>query len=105
MKTDLDAIGAFPTTYRFKEHRTITVEWRDGRDRHDLWAVVDCGLCFNNRGEWEYEPLPSSRTDEFLERCRFPLDVALAAAHAIISSEKLHAYLADHPLEVEDGKA
>lgn len=38
---------------------------------HGKWAVRSGGQCFNKQGEWEYEPLPSSRDDEFLERCRF----------------------------------
>lgn len=38
---------------------------------HDLWAVRYMGEVLNKRGEWEYEPLPSSRDDAFRERCRF----------------------------------
>jgi len=29
------------------------------------------GSCLNTSGEWEHEPLPSSRDDAFYERCRF----------------------------------
>jgi hypothetical protein len=37
----------------------------------DAWAIVgDCG-CLAHDGEWEYEPLPSSRSEEFFERCRW----------------------------------
>lgn len=35
------------------------------------WAVRRLGECLNKQGEWEYEPMPSSRDDEFLTRCRF----------------------------------
>jgi hypothetical protein len=30
----------------------------------------------NKLGEWEFEPLPSSRDDDFLSRCRYatPID-------------------------------
>lgn len=35
------------------------------------WAVRRMGECLNKQGEWEYEPMPSSRDDEFLARCRF----------------------------------
>jgi hypothetical protein len=35
------------------------------------WAVRRHGDCLNKQGEWEYEPMPSSRDDEFLARCRF----------------------------------
>lgn len=34
--------------------------FRDGRS-----------CCLNKYGEWEYQSLPSSRTDDFYERCRF----------------------------------
>ena len=27
--------------------------------------------CLNTKGEWEYEPQPSSRNDAFYKRCRF----------------------------------
>lgn len=29
------------------------------------------GSCLNKDGEWEHEPLPSNRDDDFLSRCRF----------------------------------
>ena len=42
-------------------------QW-DGRM---LWAICQGPYCFNMHGKWEYEPLPSSRTDSFTRRCRF----------------------------------
>jgi hypothetical protein len=52
--------------YQYGNTRT-TVEYRgDGK-----WAVNDCGFVLSRTGEWEYEPLPSSRTDDFIARCRF----------------------------------
>lgn len=36
-----------------------------------LWAVRCFGDCLNKSGGWEFEPMPSSRDDEFLARCRF----------------------------------
>jgi hypothetical protein len=36
-----------------------------------LYAVRQLGCCLNSDGEWEREPIPSSRTDEFLARCRY----------------------------------
>ena len=30
----------------------------------------------NTQGEWEHEPMPSSRTNEFIARTRFTLDEA-----------------------------
>ena len=40
-------------------------------DGSKKWAVRRNGNCLGKGGEWEYEPMPSSRDDEFLERCRF----------------------------------
>lgn len=48
----------------------LTVERRDGY-KGTRWAVCDKGLVLNHKGAWEYEPMPSSRTDAFKMRCRF----------------------------------
>jgi hypothetical protein len=37
----------------------------------DLWAIREKGACLNKQGEWEIEPIPSSRTKAFFKRCRF----------------------------------
>ena len=42
-----------------------------------LWAVTYMGYCLSKNRVWEYEPNPSSRTDEFLANTRFSLDEAL----------------------------
>lgn len=47
------------------------VEVAKQKDGSTLWAVRTFGDCLNKRGEWEYEPLPSSRDAEFIQRCRF----------------------------------
>lgn len=44
------------------------------------WAVRNrFSECLNHQGEWEHEPLPSSRDDAFLARCRFPTPEAAYA--------------------------
>jgi hypothetical protein len=49
----------------------------------DLWKVIRGSECLNHAGEWEYEPLPSSRDEEYLARCRFATaDEAIAAVTA-----------------------
>jgi hypothetical protein len=53
-----------------------------------LWAVRYRGQVLNQQGEWEWEPMPSSRTDEFLARCRF-ISAELAIAAAWAAKEKL----------------
>lgn len=35
------------------------------------WAVVWKYYAIAKDGSWEWEPIPSSRTEEFLKRCRF----------------------------------
>lgn len=62
----------------------IKVELAKQQDGSELWAVRRFGTVLNKSGEWEYEPLPSSRDDAFLDRCRFEsgsqaIDAAMAA--------------------------
>lgn len=44
------------------------------------WKVVNIGgSVLNTDGQWEYEPMPSSRTAEYLARCRYAsAELALA---------------------------
>ncbi len=57
------------------------------KDDEDVWAIRCGGLCWTRDRGWEAEPMPSSRTDEFLARARFTekeacaLAIALAAGH------------------------
>jgi len=52
--------------------RQLTVEFRGLTDDGKMsWAILDSGNCLNKKGDWEYEPYPSSRTDAFLKRCRW----------------------------------
>jgi len=47
----------------------------------EKWAVRQLSRCLNKEGEWEWEPIPSSRDDAFYTRCRFDsLDEALEKA-------------------------
>jgi hypothetical protein len=52
----------------------------------DLWAVRHAGSCLGKDGEWEYEPMPSSRNADFLSRCRF--ESAKEAIDAALSRHK-----------------
>ena len=52
-----------------KDHygHPITLEWRgDG-----TWAICHLGSVYSRNHEWEYEPNPSSRSDEFIARTRY----------------------------------
>jgi hypothetical protein len=44
------------------------------------WAVRRMGRCLGSEGEWDYEPLPSSREDDWLATHRFDLETALRLA-------------------------
>lgn len=48
----------------------------------DLWAVVRGHQCLSNKGVWDFEPLPSSRTETWLATHRFSKNVALKLAQA-----------------------
>lgn len=54
----------------------IKVEWR-GKGR---WAVTHRSACLSADGEWDWEPMPSSREDDWLATHRFDLDTALRLA-------------------------
>lgn len=49
----------------------ITIEECRQRDGSVLYAIRQSGACMNHEGDWEYEPIPSSRDDKFMVRCRF----------------------------------
>jgi hypothetical protein len=69
-------VSLLPESNVNRHHYTITVEHRgDGR-----WAVLDSRWCLGKDGEWDFEVLPSERTDEWLAEHRFDLDTALAMA-------------------------
>ena len=69
-----------------RDHR-ITVSNR-GRAH---WAVVQDGILnLNKDGQWQWEPQPSSRDDEFLAACRFEsLAEAMAAARAAVDAARV----------------
>lgn len=37
----------------------------------DRWAIRKGRYCLTKSGEWEYEPMPSSRDEAFFSRARF----------------------------------
>lgn len=49
----------------------ITLRRMPQRKGADKWAIYNRGAVLSKDGDWEYEPTPSSRTDEYLQRCRF----------------------------------
>lgn len=73
------AVSCLPPEHRDAYHFTIHVEWRN----KDLWCVKNGAYCYDRDGVEEYESNPSSRTDEFKQRFRFPLDEALEIAKRV----------------------
>ncbi len=63
--------------------RDLRIEWRGETG----WTVSYNGTVLNRFGQMEYEPLPSSRTDEFIERTRYSLEEAERLARTFILSE------------------
>lgn len=47
---------------------------------HGRWAVRQRSRCLATDGRWDWEPIPSERTDEWLAKYRFDLDTALRLA-------------------------
>lgn len=64
----------------------FTVEARPSPTNRDAYAVCILGGVVNRDGDLEYEPLPSSRDDAFIARCRFPRDTAVAIAERLESA-------------------
>lgn len=53
----------------------IYLECRD--EKKDKWAITHKGRVWNYaKNDWEWEPMPSSRTDKFFKECRSDLDFA-----------------------------
>ncbi len=51
-----------------------------------MWKVMQNGNALAKDGTWEHEPIPSSRDDEFYERCRFDtFGEAMEAARAALA--------------------
>lgn len=69
-------------------HPPVYVEWTCGagqgphKPERDTWAIRCMGRVLNRDNEWEWEPQPSSREDDFLAATRFDRDDALRRAEA-----------------------
>lgn len=72
---ELEDLLALATEFRIPGSR-ISVQWRGKQD----WCVFEGGTVLNKAGDWEYEPLPSSRSEDFVAHTRFDRDTAIRLA-------------------------
>lgn len=76
-KYDINEIQLYTDGPRL--YRSIRAQRRRQPDGSSLWVICERNNVLNMDGRWEYEPNPSSRTDTFFERTRFPtLNAAIA---------------------------
>lgn len=68
-----------------QDTRNLHIEWRGA----GAWAVTEGGCCLNNKGKWEYEPHPSSRSNAFIKRTRFTFEEAVRRANETLVAEKV----------------
>jgi len=85
----------FATQFQISEN--ITLEQRVSRKGKNKWAIAGpSGYCYcKDEDKWEYEPLPSNRSDDFLAKTRYSLPTALEILNSPDFSEK---YLGGKPL-------
>ena len=80
MGTLLDELVNQPRDFSVDVYRYqsggITIERRGD----DQWAVCRHGAVYASDGQWEYEPLPSNRDEEFIRRTRYNLHNAYEMA-------------------------
>lgn len=82
-KDPAEEAGAVISAYALdlSPRSSIKVERVLKREGPATWAVRLDGDCLNRQGEWEWEPMPSGRDEDFLARCRFDTaEEAIAAA-------------------------
>lgn len=70
-------VCCLPDDHDLAHAMTIRVEWRGG-DRYAVLNRLDYAL--GTDGEWEWEPRPSERHDEWIATHRFDLGTALRLA-------------------------
>ncbi len=84
-------VCAVPETVQDWDVFAITVD----RTAPGRWAVRRRSRCLNDAGVWEYESIPSERSDDFLARCRFDLDTALRLAKEIAPTISVNGWTAE----------
>jgi hypothetical protein len=60
-----------PDEIEVPRHMNFRIEARFQQEGQDFWAILSDLGRLSKSGEWEYEPLPSSRTDDYNRRTIF----------------------------------
>lgn len=74
--TEYQFVDEFGHLLETDKVKGVKIEWRGA----GLWAVTVGMSCLNNDGNFEFEPPPAKRDNEFLQRCRFSLHDAFIMA-------------------------
>jgi len=82
----------------------VVAELARQRDGSELWAIREGGCCLNKKGEWEHEPIPSSRTKSFLMRCRWKSAEAAAAFWKKYGKSRFEHYDTAQVTRAKDGE-
>lgn len=79
--SDRMQVSALPQAHPASNYFSLFVGYRDTVNGISMYAVMgNHSKVMDAQGNFEWESMPSSRTDDFKERTRFPLERALALA-------------------------
>lgn len=82
---ETNPVPLFVTEYRIgtdedvKNHKAVYVIYRG----NNKYVVSDHASVLSITGDWEWEPSPSNRDDEFITRTRFDLADAMKLAEGV----------------------
>jgi hypothetical protein len=91
-------VCALPEDHIEHDAYALRVQWRGG----ETHAVTRMRRCLGTDGEWDFEPSPSNRDDDWIATHRFGYDEALrlaveAAPHVKVSGHSVADALAAAP--------
>lgn len=70
-----------PVKWKFDPQSRVSIDECPQLKGLPQFAIRKDGDCMNKQSKWEYEPLPSSRTNAFFKRCRFKTFEAAAKVY------------------------
>lgn len=87
-------VSAISEAHEMHDLFAVKVEWR-GSDRY---AVKRRSQCLATDGTWDYEQVPSERTDDWIATHRFSYDEALRLARQACLEAKVNGMTVDDVL-------